>query len=304
LSTLAANRRGIIAMLAAMTFFVFSDTVLKLATAGFPPGQIMAVRGVFAVLITLGIITATGQLRQLPGILSPLVLTRAALEAGVSFLFITSLAVLPLANITAILQSTPIIITLIVVVLGMEQVGWRRWGAVIVGFVGVLLIVRPSPAGFDIYALIALITAALIAGRDFVTRGIGDHVPSIVITFSTTAAVMLAGLLAGLGETWPPLGLYEMGLLFAAALLVTVGNFAIIVAFRGTDVSVVSPFRYSNVPMAIVLGLLVFSELPDLISFAGIALIVLSGIYTIHREQLRRPAAGAAFSPADSTHPA
>jgi drug/metabolite transporter (DMT)-like permease len=284
----AANRRGIIAMLASMTFFVFGDTVLKLAASTFPPGQIMAVRGVFAVSITLGFIAAARQLGALHRALSRLVVLRAVLEAAVAFLFITSLAVLPLANLTAIVQSTPILLTLIAVVLGIEQVGWRRWSAILCGFAGILLIVKPSPAEFDVYALIACATAVLIAVRDFVTRSIGAHVPSSVITFATTLAVAVAGFLMAFVEDWQPVGASDAGLLFAAAILVTLGNATIVMAYRDTDVSVVSPFRYSNVPFAILLGFLVFGELPDVVSFAGIFLIIGSGIYTIHRERVRR----------------
>ena len=274
-------------MLAAMTFFVFGDTVLKLAASAYPPGQIMAVRGAFAVLITLAFIAATGQLRQLHRVFSRLVMLRAVLEAGIAFLFITSVAVLPLANITAILQATPIILTFMTVVLGIEQVGWRRWSAILCGFAGVLLVVKPSPAAFDIYALFALASAALVAARDLVTRSIGTYVPSSVITFSTTLAVAVAGVFVGIAEGWQPVGASEAALLFTAAVLVTLGNATIVMAFRGTDVSVVSPFRYSNVPFAIVLGFLVFGDLPDVIAFAGIALIIVSGIYTLHREQVR-----------------
>jgi drug/metabolite transporter (DMT)-like permease len=275
-------------MLASMTFFVLGDTVLKLAAATYPPGQIMAVRGVFAVLITLGFIIASKQLGELHRVGSRLVVIRAVLEAAVSFLFITSLAVLPLADITAIVQSTPIILTFIAVVLGLEQVGWGRWSAIICGFVGVLLIVKPSPAGLDIYALLAFATAALIAGRDLVTRSISARVPSLVITLSTTFAVTIVGFVVAIGEDWQPIGPHEAGLLFAAAVLVTLGNLTVVMAFRDTDVSVVSPFRYSNVPLAILLGFFVFRELPDMMSFAGIALIIASGVYAIHREQARR----------------
>jgi drug/metabolite transporter (DMT)-like permease len=275
-------------MLAAMSLFTANDTLLKLATASHPPGQIMAVRGVFAVLLSFGVIMAAGQLVQVRSVLSPLVLLRAGLEASVAFLFITSLAVLPLANITAILQATPVIMAFMAVLLGIETVGWRRWSAIVVGFVGVLLIVRPGLEGFDAYAVLALLSAVLVACRDFATRAVGVHVPSIVITLSTTGGVCLAGFLLGAAEDWRPLAAADLALLATAAALVTAGNFAVITAFRGTDVSAVSPFRYSNVPLAIVLGLVVFGDVPDLFAATGIALIVASGIYTIHRERVRQ----------------
>ncbi len=284
----AANRRGILAMLAAMSLFTANDTLLKLATESHPPGQIMAVRGVFAALLTIGFIAAAKQLVQVRSVLSPLVILRACLEASIAFLFITSLAGLPLANITAILQATPIIMALMAVIMGIETVGWRRWSAIMVGFMGVLLIVRPGAAGIDVSALLALLSAVLVAGRDFVTRAIGAHVPSIVITLSTTVGVCLAGFVLGLPEDWRPLAAADLALLATAAVLVTAGNFAVIIAFRGTEVSVVSPFRYSNVPLAIILGLVVFGDVPDLLASTGIALIVASGIYTIHRERVRQ----------------
>ena len=282
----ADNRRGILAMLAAMFCFITNDTLLKLASASYPPGQIMAFRGALASALALAIVASLGQLRQLGALASPFVLVRAGLESGVAFLFITSLARLPIANVTAITQSTPILMTLMTVVLGIERVRWRRWSAILVGFAGVLLIVKPTPAGFNLYALIALAAAALVAARDLATRFIGEEVPSPVVTFSTTASVCLAGLVAGMGEGWQPLG-REALFLVGAAVLVTLGNLAIIVAFRNTEVSVVSPFRYSVILLAILSGFLVFGELPDAAAIAGIALVVGSGIYTIHREQVR-----------------
>lgn len=283
----AHNRRGILAMLTAMTLFTGNDTLVKLASATYPPGEIMAVRGAFAVLTALGLTAAIGELRHLRGLASPMVLVRAAFEAGVAFLFITSLGHLPLANITAILQATPIILTLMAVLLGLERVGWRRWGAILVGFVGVLLVVRPSPAGFNVFAGLACAAAVAVAGRDLVTRFIGGHVPSAVVTLATTAAVTIAGLLLGLAEEWRPLAVPQMLLLAAAAVFVTLGNLAVVVALRSADISVVSPFRYSVIVVAIVIGFLVFGELPDPIASAGIALIALSGLYTIHRQSAR-----------------
>ena len=287
MSSPAVNRWGILAMLAAMALFVGNDALVKLAATSHPPGLIMAVRGLLASLIALSLVAAMGEIRRVTGLLSPLVFLRALVEAGVAFLYITSLAHLPLANITAILQATPILMTLISVVIGLERVGWRRWSAVIAGFLGVLLVVKPNPAGFDVFALIALGSAGLVAIRDLVTRAIGPAVPSIVVTLSTTVAVGLAGAALGLGEAWKPLAFREGAFLVGAALLVTGGNLCIIMAFRHADVSAVSPFRYSIVVMAIVLGFLIFGELPDLIACGGIVLIVASGLFTVHREQAR-----------------
>src|SRR5829696_4660753 len=257
------NRRGIVAMLLAMSFFIANDSLLKLASA-------------------------TGQLGSLRKVASPFGVLRAGLEAVVAFLFISSLPHLPIAIITAIVQSTPLIMTLAMVVLGLERVRWRRWSAIVVGFLGVLVIVRPGPAGLNIYALAALAAAVLVAGRDLATRFVPADVPSTVVALASTAAVGLAGLLAGLGETWPPLGGREMSYIIGAGILVTLGNLANIMAFRNTDVSVVSPFRYSVILWAILSGFVIFGELPDPTAVIGIALIIASGVYTIHRENVRQ----------------
>jgi drug/metabolite transporter (DMT)-like permease len=286
-ATASANRRGIAAMLAAMTLFIGNDTILKVATAELPTGQIMAVRGVFAMTIVLGLILVRGEIRQLAHIGNPRVIARAGLEALVACLFILSLASLPIANITAILQSTPLIMTLIAVAFGLERVGWRRWCAIAVGFAGVVLIVRPSVEGFNAYAALGLFTAVLVAVRDLVTRTIGTHIATTVVTFSTTLTVTVLGLGLSLAEDWQPLAWRELAMLGSAAVLVSLGNMAIVRAFRTGEMSVVSPFRYSIVLTSLLAGLLVFGEWPDGVAAVGIALIVLSGVYTIHREQAR-----------------
>ncbi len=296
------NRRGIIAMLLAMAFFVTNDAIVKLASATFPTSQIMAVRGIFASLFALGLVVALREARSLRKLASPLVALRAALEAIVSFLFLTALALLPLANVSAIMQATPIILTLMSIAIGIERVGWRRWLAILTGFLGVLLIVRPGAEGFNIYAVIALSAAFLVAVRDLVTRRIGEEIPSIVVALSTTVAVGLSGFVVALvkGDEWAPFFIVETNMLLIAAVLVTLANLAIVMAFRNTDVSVVSPFRYSVVVLAIILGYLFFDELPDLLALGGIVLIVGSGIYTIHREnRMRREIAAAGLPGAD-----
>jgi drug/metabolite transporter (DMT)-like permease len=287
LSSAAANRRGILAMLAAMILFTGNDTLLKIATADLPPGQILATRGMFGVIIATALVFGLGEARHLKELRSPLVAARAALEAAVGFSFVTALGHLQLATITAILQATPIIITLLTVVLGLERVGWRRWGAIIVAFFGVLLIVKPSLTGFNVFAGLALGAAVLAAARDLLTRRIAARVPTVVVTLSATGAVTLLGAAMALGETWRPLSTRELALLGSAAVFVTLGNLAIIQAFRVGELSVVSPFRYSVVLTSLTVGFAVFGELPDAVSVVGIVLIVLGGVYTIHREQLR-----------------
>jgi drug/metabolite transporter (DMT)-like permease len=289
-SSPAANRRGILAMLTAMTLYTGNDTFLKIATADFPPGQIMAVRGIFAIVLAVGLVVAMGELQHWRKLASTRVLLRALVDSALAFVFITALTHLPLANITAILQATPMMLTLIVALLGIEQVGWRRWSAIIVGFIGVLLIVRPSIEGFNVYAWISLLAALLIAIRDLITRSIKTQVPTIIVTLSSTLAITIVGFGLSVTETWQPVATLDLAILCAAAVFVTLGNIAIVIAFRVGEVSVVSPFRYAVILTSLVAGLLFFEEWPDLIACAGIALIVLSGLYMLHREQARQRA--------------
>jgi drug/metabolite transporter (DMT)-like permease len=306
LSRAADNRRGIVAMLTAMTLFTGNDALLKIATAGLPPGQIMATRGAFGILLALALVIALGEARHLRELASPVVALRAALEAAVAFTFITALAALKLANITAILQATPIVLTVLAVLLGLERVGWRRWCAILVGFLGVLLVVKPDPGGFNLAAGLALLSATLVAVRDLVTRSIAGHVPTVVVGLSTTTAVTLLGLALTVGEDWRSLALREVALLALAAGFVTLGNLAIIRAYRIGEMSAVSPFRYTVILTSLAVGYLAFGELPDATAVAGIALIVLSGVYAIHRDTMRRQADGAsgAASPAPAGPPA
>jgi drug/metabolite transporter (DMT)-like permease len=171
--------------------------------------------------------------------------------------------------------------------LGIERVGWRRWLAICVGFAGVLIIVRPSADGFNVYSLVALASAVLVGVRDLLTRRIGVDIPSSVVTFSTTAVVCLMGWLIGLAEVWQPLQLEPTLFLIAAAVFVALGNYAIIVAYRDADVSLVSGFRYTVLVFAIVIGVAVWGEWPDLPALAGAGLIVGSGLYTLHRQRVR-----------------
>jgi drug/metabolite transporter (DMT)-like permease len=284
---MASNRRGVLAMVAAQGTFVINDAFVKLATAAYPTGQVLAIRGLFAALAALALVRLLGRFSDLKAMASPLVIARGVLEALIAFTFITALAKLPLANITAILQAATLIVVVMAAALRIERIGWRRWLAICVGFAGVLIIVRPAADGFNIYSLVALASAVMVGARDLLTRHIGSHVPSTVITFTTTAVVCVIGWIIGLAETWPPLQPRETLYLVAAALFVAAGNYSIIVAYRDADVSLVSGFRYTVLVFAILLGVLIWGEWPDLPAVTGSMLIVASGLYTLHRQRIR-----------------
>lgn len=290
------NIRGIIALVLAMAFFVANDTLVKLARVHWGTGQILVIRGLFALLL-LGIwIIATKQVHGLRHIFGKLVLLRAFLECLVAMLFIAALGMMGLAEITAILMLAPLVITVFSIVFFNENVGWRRWLAILVGFAGMLLVVQPGGGAAPLLATImALLSTILVACRDIVTRKLPEGTSSIIVTLATTIGTTLGGaLLVISGDGWLPLSLSPVLILAGAAFFVLIGNYAVIEAYRDTELSVVSPFRYSVIVWAVVLGILVFGDWPTPLSLLGILLIGLSGLYTLHRERVRRREALAA----------
>ncbi len=274
-------------MVAAMSLFIGNDTLMKLAREVFPAGQAIALRTVFAVIAGLAMVFLLKEGGKLGMALRPIVLLRGLIESAVALSFIWALGLLPLGNITAILMTSPLIIVVLAVMLRIERIGWRRTLAVAVGFCGVLLVVRPAADGFNLAAIVALISAILVGWRDLLTRRIGNDVPSTVISLTTTVLVGLVSIGYGLFETWQPFWRIETLYLAGAAVLVSSGSFFIVGAFRNTDLGVVSGYRYSIVVFAVLMGYIVWGEVPDPVAFAGIALIVGSGLYTMHRQRVR-----------------
>jgi drug/metabolite transporter (DMT)-like permease len=287
----ADNRRGIIATVAACVFWTCNDACGKLATEFFPTGQIMAVRSVFAIALAIIVVVVAGHgpslLRSARLFLSPILLTRAGLDAAVILTFYKALPHIPLGDITAISQTTPIILTLLAAAIGIERIGWRRFLAILAGFGGVVLIAKPSGDAFTLYALLAIFSAALVAIRDILTRYVDATIPSPVIALMTAIAGGLTGVALAATEEWRSVMAAPTLYLALAGALVTLGNLAIVIAFRKTDVGVVAPFRYFSIPAALLLGYLLFGDLPGTVSIAGILLIMASGIYTMHRERVR-----------------
>ena len=288
----AVNRRGIIATLTAVVLWTCNDTCGKLATEVFPTGEMMAIRGVFAIAIAMGLVIVTGHGRIFwQGahlFLRPMILLRALLDAVVVLTFLKALAHMQLADVTAISQATPIIMTLLAAAFGLERIGWRRFLAILVGFSGVILVVKPSTDGLTIYATLAVVSAALVAVRDLLTRYIDPAIPSPVIALMTAIAGAVTGVLLGMTEEWKSAFVAPSLYLILAGILVTLGNLSIVIAYRDAEVGVIAPFRYFSIVTALILGYLIFAALPDTISMMGILLIIASGVYTMHRERVRR----------------
>lgn len=287
LSQAQANRRGIVAMVLAMALFICNDTLVKYAGQSLPAGQIVLLRGLAVTLWISLMAAALGALRQWRLALAPAVLARAALEATATFVYLAALFHLPIANATAINLSIPLLLTVLAVLLLREKVGWRRWSAVAAGFLGVLLVVQPTPSGFNWYALVALAATVLHAFRDLTTRRIPPHIPSVLVTLTSATMVTMGGGALSLAEDWTPLSWSIAGLLLAASLLLTGAYYLLIEGMRQGELSVIAPFRYVGILWALLLGYAVWGDVPNAVAGAGIVILVASGVYIFHRERVR-----------------
>ncbi len=280
------NMRGIVLMVLAMAAFAVEDMFIKRLSADLPTGQILILIGAGG---TLAFAAAT--LRQRAPLVSrdmllPPVVLRNLGELVGTVGFVTALALVPLSTASAILQAMPLAVTFGAAVFLGAEVGWRRWSAILVGFAGVLLIIRPGLAGFQPASLFAVLGVAGLALRDLATRRVPARVSTLHLSAYAFATVVVAGLVllalggpmqSPSGENWRDLGL--------ALGVGTLAYAAITAALRTGDIAVVAPFRYTRLVFALALGALVFGERPDAATLAGAALIVGSGIYTILRER-------------------
>jgi drug/metabolite transporter (DMT)-like permease len=283
----AANRRGVIAMSAGMASFVSNDALVKFVSATLPSSQLIFLRGVFATLLLVAIAHGMGALGQVRLLADRKVVMRAAFDAFATVTYLTSLFHLPIGNATAINMATPLFITLFAVVAFKERVGATRWLAIVTGFVGVLLVVQPTGAAFNAYALLCLAGTLLHASRDLTTRVIDRRIPSILVTVSTAVAVTLLAGVWSLFSEWKAVSWQQLGLLATASVFLSGGYFLLTVSMRGGEMSLIAPFRYTGLLYALLLGFLVWGDVPNAVAWTGIALLVGAGLYVLHSERSR-----------------
>jgi drug/metabolite transporter (DMT)-like permease len=285
----ADNQKAILATIGGMGGFALGDVCMKLASASLPLGQTVALRGMFASLLTLALAARLDMLR--PGLGRQLLTLpmglRTAAEIGSTLFFFSALFALPFADANALLQALPLALTAASALVLGERVGWRRWTATAAGLAGVLLIIKPGTSGFAWASLYAIAAVLCITVRDLSTRRIPRGVPGLTLTAITSVTVMLSGFALGLVESWVwPSGRVWL-LLVAAGATVVVGHFLVVTAMRTGEVAASAPFRYTVVLYALLLGWLVWGEVPDGAMLAGTALVTAAGLYVFHRERVR-----------------
>ena len=281
------NVHGILLVIAAMAGFTIEDMFIKQLTATIPVGQILIILGLVSAA-TFAVMTWTKRQRLSAWAAwrRPFLL-RALAEAVAAMAFATSLALVDISVVAAVFQTTPLVITMGAALFLGETVGWRRWSAIGLGFVGVLMIIRPGFAGFDPAVLLVLVAVAGVTTRDLVTRRMDTAVSSTVVSFQGFAAIVPAGifLLFVTGEAPQTLSSTNWMMMAGAVVFSVLAYYSIVQATRISEASVITPFRYTRLLFSLLVGIFVFHERPDAMTLAGAALIIGSGLYTFLREQ-------------------
>ena len=274
-------------MILAMAGFAFEDLFIKMLSAYFPISEVIIIIGFTGSVILLII----ALLQRAPiihkDLLNRHVISRTIFDLLGAVFFVTAIALTPLSSASAILQITPLLVTIGAAVFFRENVGWRRWSAVFVGFIGVLLILRPGFGGFMPASIFALLGAVFLAARDLATRAMKVKLPSVTIALYAFIAFGISGILiipfnsAMIAPTSNQI-MYFIG----ASTFGVIAYYSLVIASRIGEMSVISPFRYSRIVFAMLLAIIILGERPDSFTLIGATIIVASGLYTFIRESV------------------
>ena len=278
-------------MVLAMANFAICDSFIKLASQTLPIGQILMVMSFGALFMFLELLRRQRQPLFSRDVFHPVVVWRTVGEIVGSFGIVMSLSLIPLTTLSAILQALPLVITLWAAVFLREDVGWRRWVAVCIGFIGVLVVLRPGTDGFQVTSLFAVLAVLGLSLRDLATRAVPDHISTpFVASWARILVGALGGVFMQFSGGWVSMSWASTMLLAGSIATLIIAYLAITVSVRIGEVSAVAPFRYSRLVFALILGAVVFGETPDAAMWIGSAMIIASGLYAFWREQRRNTA--------------
>ncbi len=281
---MSENFRGALIMMICMSAFVLNDAFVRLAGDSLPLAQILFIRGLIttAVLLAFAIYGGVFSL-TIPKKDKWRIFFRSIAEGFTAYFFLTAVMNMPFANVTAILQILPMTVTLAAAFVFKEKVGVFRSLLIIFGFLGVILIINPSADGFNLYAIYALIAVVLITTRDLITRKLSSEVPTILPTVSASIGVLLFSVILLINTPLQPLNSQNSLFIFLAAFFIIFGYYTAVLVMRIGEISFISPFRYTAILFALILGLVFFDEKPDIIAFVGIVIVMLAGIVLMLR---------------------
>ncbi|NDR58197.1 DMT family transporter [Aliiruegeria sabulilitoris] len=280
------NLRGAVLMIIAMGLYAFEDLLIKLASVHVAIGQLLLCIGVLGSLILAVVVRFNRRPLLSRDFLHPMVITRNLGELVGAFALVTALALTPLASAASILQAQPLAVTLLAALFLGETVGWRRWLAILVGFAGMLLIIRPGTADFDVASLLAVLAVACFAIRDLATRVMPRGMNSLQVSLWAYYSIALIGAILTLKQgNFAPVPSNATWMLIGIVLAGTLGYYLIVEAVRASELSAIAPFRYFRLVVALILGAIFLAERPDTFTLTGAALIVGSGLYALARER-------------------
>ncbi len=281
------NVHGILLIIGSMAAFAIEDMFIKYLSVSVPTGQILIALGVVCGLSFAVLSVATRKRIFDPAAWTLLPLARAASEGVGAVLFVTALSLIDLSTVAAVFQALPLAVTMGAALFLGEMVGWRRWSAIGVGFLGVLMIIRPGLAGFQPETLLVVATVFLIAARDLITRKLDVRVASSVVAMQAYIAAIVAGvvLMITTGQSVVPVQSSQVLPYLAAFVFSMLGYYGIVAGMRLGEASAMMPFRYTRLVFSMIAGVLMFNERPDAMTLAGATLIIGSGLYTFVRER-------------------
>jgi drug/metabolite transporter (DMT)-like permease len=279
------NIKGALLMALAMASFNFNDAMIKLVTGDLTTGQIMFIRGVMTSMLIVVVAWRWGALRPARLLLDRWILLRTAGEIVAAITYVYALSMIPLPNAAAILQALPLAVTMGAALFLGETVGWRRWLAILIGFLGVMVIIRPGAEGFSSASLLVVGSVVGAATRDLATKKIDPAVPSLMISLIAAVAITITGAAwIGVTGTWRPVSTSNYLIMAFGSVMLFGGYQTIIMAMRTGEISFIAPFRYTSLLWAIVLGIVLIGEMPDIWMLTGSAIVVAAGLYAFYRE--------------------
>ncbi|WP_310620302.1 DMT family transporter [Flexibacterium corallicola] len=281
------NGRAMLAMFVSTAAFIFNSAIFKYAAHYMPTGQFIFLEGVVTCAF-MGVLSLfCGNFRVGWQLLHPTVLARCVLEVASTLMYMTALTKMPMANVSAVLQAMPLMVTAGAAVFYGEVVGWRRWSAIALGFVGVLLVLQPDAGGFDLWSTLALGSVLCRALRDLVTRAMPKGLPCLSVCFVVCVSVTLMGLGVGVAEEWVVLEGWHALPVISGSFFQIAAYILALIAVRFGDMVAVAPVRYTGLLWAAGLGVLIWGHVPDMLTGAGMGIIVASGLYMVYREHVR-----------------
>jgi drug/metabolite transporter (DMT)-like permease len=296
---LTSHLRGIVALILALGMFIASDTASKFVFADVPLFEVVTLRAGAAAIMCLGLILALGQGAGLRFLFNPLALARGLCEVGANLGFTVGILHLPLADVTAIAQTAPLLLLVGAKIFFGEALGTPRLVLIALGIIGAMLVAQPGATAASPFAFFGFLVAVSAAARDLIARKVPSEIPVLVVALSVLVSLTLAGAI-GMAVTETPVVPSPRNslLLLLAGVLMVGGHAGIYYAFKNASARTLAPFMYVLTLWAVVMGLVFFGDVPNALAVAGMALIVLAGVMVLYVDSRTSPTDKSQFTAA------